>query len=513
VTPRTTGLLALVALGLGAFVFFHEIEGDLTRQAALDDAKKIHVGLETADVTAITLTTLDGIPARFERSEGRWEIVTPIRARADATALDAIVHALVSMPREGRLEGDRSLAGFGLGAGAQTIRFEVAGETRGLRIGGSTPIGGHRYVARLGDDEVAFVASYRVNAFNRNLDDLRDRRIFEFEAGDVRTLRVAWPTGREGEELEVALARDDAGEWQLGVPLVGPADQEVVRDLLANLAYLRAEGFVDETEDPLGADLRNALEETVLRFYWTVEGAHLERYARVLGSFDGQRVIEAPGGRLYTVAAERLDDFPRAVVEYRFKRISSFEHSAARRLEMEFPQAAHGEGDGDGARDPARDPDGTLRIVAELGETGWSSPDPSIDPDRASNLIRELASLRAIDIVADEMGPNELASLGLNPPRARIRVEGSADSKAPLETLADLAIGHFDADRGVFAQRADSPTVFLLPAAAAEDLPISGERYRSEFEIAPAGEAADEVLDASASEDSAADPLEGVELP
>ncbi len=524
-TPKITGLLALVALALGAFVFFYEIEGDLTRQAAIDDAKNIHTGLAAAEIGAVMLTTLDGIPARFERRDGRWEVVSPLHARADATALDAIVYALANMPREGRIDGDRPLSGFGLEAGAQTIRFEVGGETRGLRIGGSTPVGGHRYVARLGDDEVAFVASYRVNAFNRNLADLRDRRIFQFEAGDVRTLRVSWPSGRAGEELEVALARDDAGAWHLGFPLVGPGDQEVVRSLLANLAYLRADGFVDESEASAGSELRDALDQTALRINWTVEGAHLEREARIAGELDGQRVIEAPGGRLYRIAAARLDDFPRAVVDYRSKRMATFERSAARRLELEFHAVDDDEEVGQGAPESTRVGDGArgLRVVAELGEVGWTSPEPSIDPDRASQLIRELASLRAVDIMADEMGPTELASLGLNPPRVRIRVEGGADPKQPMETLAELLIGRLDPDRGVFAQRADVPTIFLLPAAVVEDLPISAERYRSDFALAPVSEGeglggdegeglgVDEGLESDPA--PAADPLEGVGLP
>ena len=499
--PRTTALLALVALGLGAFVFFHEIEGDVARNAAIDDAKKIHAGLEAMDVTAVTLTTLDGIPAHFERQDDRWQVVTPVLARADTTALDAIVHALVNMPREGSIAAGGSLDGFGLGEGAQTVRFEVAGETRGLRIGGSTPVGGHRYVARLGDGEVAFVASYRVNAFNRKLDDLRDRRIFHFDAGAVQTLRVAWPSGRGGQESEVALARNAAGEWHLGVPIVGPADQEVVRDLLSNLVYLRAEKFVDESEVAGSTQLETALAETMLRFHWTLDGEHLERGARIAGVVDGQRVLEVPGGGIFEISAERLDDFPRAVVDYRLKRMSSFEISAARRLEMEFPLEGNG-----------IDRTATLRVVAELGESGWSSPEPSIDPVRAASLVRELASLRAIDIVADEMGPNELASLGLNPPQARIRVEGGADPEHSLGVLADLAIGRFDPDRGVFGQRGDSATIFLLSVEAAEDLPISAERYRSAFEVG-ADDHVDEPDDELELDDpDVADPLEGVEL-
>lgn len=498
--PRTTGLLALIALGLGAFVLFYEIEGDVARQAADEEAKRIHAGLEPAELDAIELVTLDGESVRFERRDGLWEIVSPIVARADETALDSIANALVNMPREGDVGAGGSLDGFGLGADAQTIRFEVAGEIRGLRIGRSTPVGGHRYVARLADDAVAYVASYRVNAFNRNLDDLRDRRIFRFEAGDVRTLRVGWPAGGDGEELEVALARDDAGGWHLGAPEVGPADDQVVRDLLSDLAYLRAAGF---PEIPVGAEVEGrdasveqALAQTAVRFHWTVDGAHLERTARIAGEVDGQRLVEAPDGRHYWIPAERLEDFPRRIVAYRFKRLSSFEVSAARRLELAFSGEGEGEAEGN-------DPMG-LSVVAVLEETGWSSSEPSIDPDRTTRMIRALASLDATDIVADEMGPNERASLGLLPARARFRVEGGATADPAAEVLADVSIGRLDPDRGLFAMRADRPTIFLLAPELAEDLPTSALRYRSDFVVVPADE------DAGASDEAALDAsLEG----
>ena len=497
--PRTTGLLALIALGLGAFVFLYEIEGDLARESADEEAQKIHPGLEPAAVDAIELVTLDGVAARFERREGGWQVVSPIAARADQTALDAIVNALVNMPREGDVGAAGALEGFGLGPDAPTIRFVVGGETRGLRIGRSTPVGGHRYVARLADDAVAYVASYRVNAFNRNFDDLRDRRIFGFEAGDVRTLRVGWPTESGGDPLEVALAHDDSGQWHLGAPIVDLADQEAVRELLSNLAYLRAADFLeipDEAEAVrLDPALEAALARTAVRLHWTVEGAHLERTARIAGEVDGQRLVEAPDGRYYWIPAERLEDFPRRIVAYRFKRLSAFEVSAARRLELVF--AGAGEGDENAARD--------LEVVAQLEESGWSSPPPSIDPDRATRMIRELASLDAIEIVAEEMGPDERASLGLEPPRARIRVgDGSTEGEA-FEILADLSIGRFDPDRGVFAMRADRPTVFLLAPERAEELPISASRYRADFAIAPADE------DAGASDEAAASPTAGQE--
>ena len=45
--PRTTGILFLVALLLGAFIYFYEIRGGERRQEAEAEAKRLFAGLET----------------------------------------------------------------------------------------------------------------------------------------------------------------------------------------------------------------------------------------------------------------------------------------------------------------------------------------------------------------------------------------------------------------------------------------------------------------------------------
>jgi len=506
--PRTTGLLALAAVILGGFIYFYEIAGESSRLAARDDQKRIFQGLDADLVDAIELTTDDGIEARFERQEGRWMLVSPYSGRADATALDAMADALTSLPLEGSVASAGGPDQYGLGQYARTVSFEIFGESKGLLIGRSTPVGGHVYVARLdhdedGDtDEVAYTQSYRVNAFKRRLDDLRDRRVFGFDAGEVRTLRVSWttPYGEVDGEVEVALARDEAGEWQMGVPTTGRADQQTIRELLSDLSFLRAEGFIDERTDSVD----EALADAEITFYWTLAGDHLERRARVAADSEGGLLVEGPSGELHTIEFQRLDDFRHTVNDYRFKMVSEFEVTDARRLTLEFTDQG----------------EGAMRVEAGLGEAGWTGAEPRIDPNRASDLVRALSSLRAEDILADEMGPDELASLGLSPPRVRIRIEDRAEPDEETQVVAEVAIGRLDEDRGLFAQSlggvgdtdgVGEGKVFVLSLSVADGIPISRDAFAKDFELrsADALETAEE-LDPETLD---VDPLEGVELP
>ncbi|MEM9174632.1 MAG: DUF4340 domain-containing protein [Myxococcota bacterium] len=486
--PRTTGILAVVALFLGLFVWFHEIEGDAAREAVAEAEKQVFTGFDAAAIDAVSLTTLDGVEARFERREGRWWLVSPILARADATALDAITNALSNLPREGRVSGDRAPAAFGLGVdragegfARRIIRFEVAGEARGLRVGRTTPVGGHRYVARLADDAVAYVESFRVNAFERNLADLRDRDVFTFATDAVERIEIDAGDGARA----IVLARE-GDAWRLVAPFAAEADEEVVRRFVSNLAHLRARDFVDEPA--VIAEATRA--ETRLRLRWRLAGETALREARIAGAFGEGRLLEA-GDAWFVVAEERVEDFPIDVEAYRWKRLADFDLDAARRVELHFVEAA-------------ADQSAVLDVVVERGPAGWASDAGSLEPDRVTRLVRELSNLRATSILADDMGEAERAALGLSPPRARLRVEGGADAGRPVEVLADLRFGRFDATRGLLVQRADRDTVFVLEPAVAEGLPYSAAHYRFAFETAEAGDAdpAPEV-----------DPLEGPVAP
>ncbi|HEB90480.1 MAG TPA: DUF4340 domain-containing protein [Deltaproteobacteria bacterium] len=487
--PRTTAILAVLALVLGAFVYFHEIGGEAERKAAQENEERIHPGLDQDDVEAIELTTRDGIAARFERHDGSWALVSPVEGPADSVALDAMAHALTTLQRMGSVAEPGDLAQYGLDEGARIVRFEIGGTSRGLRIGGPTPVGGHTYVARLADDDVGYVETYRINAFDRNLDDLRERRIFRFAEGDVRTLRVSWHEGDH--EVEVALARDERGEWQMGAPLVTRADQRTVHDLLSDLAFLRAKGFVDERTPAIEA----ALADPLLRISWTLEGDHLERSAKIAGPFEDALLVEAEDGRVFRIDVERRDDWKTRINDYRDKMLSEFDVSSARRIVLGF------------ADEDARS---TRHLTAGLAESGWTSETPDVDPDRISELVREFASLRAEDIVADEMGPDELGSLGLAPPRVEVRIEGEAMEDGSRPLLANVEIGNAVEGRGLFARRGDESTVYVLPQSMADRIPISEEALMRQPETPPAAEG---DPGKGPSDGPGADPLEGVEIP
>ena len=469
--PRTTVVLALVAAALGAFVYFYQVRGGERREAAAERAKRLFPELEAADVRVIEFTTSDKRGVRLEFGGAGWALVQPLAFPADESAASGMASNLAQLASEGAVEEAQAPEVYGLGEGALEVRFRAGEAEHRVRFGKKTPVDYDTYVTADGGDTVYTVPSHLAGAFERSLDDLRERRVLRFDRNAVDRIEAGWPGG--GVVLE---KRDDT--WRLVEPLEGPADARTVDDLLADLSFLRADGFLDEPDPALETGFDAPAFRVVLRARPDEEGEEPGVHTLVVGrAVDGaQRLVRGMATSLYKIASERLDDFPRRTGAYRFRSLAEFAASDARRLELAF-HPKQGE---------------PLAITAERGDAGWTSTPEAVASGKAARLVAELARLRAEDVEAESMGPDELAAVGLAPPRARLRAWGDppAEGGEP-RLLADVALGEYDSARGIPARRADSEIVYRLDYGLAEHIPVSLDAFRNRFvsQETPEGEA------------------------
>jgi hypothetical protein len=391
--------------------------------------------VEAEAIEWISLTTTDGRPVRAERREQGWEIVEPFAFQGDGFALDGVASALAELASEAVYEDPQPLEVYGLDDESAVVRFAVGGEERGLRTGDKTPVGGASYAAVLGRESVYTVPTFRVTSLRKSFDDLREKRILRFDAAAVERVVASWPGGR------VELVSRD-GEWWLEAPVEGLADSDTVRDLLSNLSFLRARGFDDEPGSDAETGLANPAFSLELSLAAEGEGEEPRRLAFAVGSEEigGDRLVRAGRRSLFRIPPERLDDFPRQLVDYRFKRLADFEATEAQRVEIGFSSDA-GE---------------TLVVTATREEEGWRSTPEAMQPEKISRLVDELSSPEA----------------------------GEASR------LAELRLGVVRGTGGVVAQTGETPALFELDPGLAEHLPVSLEAFRNRF-VAGAEEAAE----------------------
>jgi hypothetical protein len=312
------------------------------------------------------------------------------------------------------------------------------------------------------------VKSYHASALTKKLDELRESKILDFDRQAVGRIEAKWPGGR------VVLEKGEEG-WRLLEPLEAPADADTVEALLSDLQFLRADGFIDEVPSDAKVGLDAPAFEVELSARPSEEGEAPVRTRLAIGSTSeaAQRAVRGSAeNALYRLGEERLDDFPRTVVAYRFKDLADFEASAAGRFELVLRGA--------GEEEP--------RVIqGELGEEGWTTAPEPMAAGKASQMVSELSRLKAIDIVADAMGEAELRSMGLSPPAVTLRVfaKEEAEKAGPL---AEVHLGNADPDRGIAAQRSGDPVIYRLDYALAERVPISLDAFKNRFRSSEPGE-------------------------
>ena len=492
--PKTTAILAVVAVVLGAGVYWIEIGGEADRKAEAQASLRLFPGVEAGAIDAIAFRTEDGQSVRFERGAEAlpgWRLTSLGNAAADEGALEGLATALAELSAQGRVQSAGELAAFGLDPPARSIRFETGEAQYALKVGGTTPVGGYRYVvaARMDSAEeaqasVAFVDSFRLNGFRRSLLDLRDRNLVRTSLSDLDSFELRWPASA------LRFARTEGG-WRLAEPVSESADEEVVLDLLTGLAYWQANGFVADGD----AAARRALATPAFELRFDDPASGQPAAIRVGGAYGEGLIFEGPEGDLATVASERLEEVPRTLSAYRDRTLARFDPTEAVRIEMGFGDEGTQElGEGDAA--PL-----VGAIVLERTGEGWRGGDPAVDSFRLADFVARLSNLRAESIVAEEVGRAERAAFGLAPPRLRLRVRGAAREDAAggeSVPLADLRVGRLDPSRGLFLQRAGEDKIYLLDAESASIFPLSRADYRERYSESARGGA-----------DAAVDPLPG----
>jgi hypothetical protein len=461
--PRITGILFLIAAALGAFVYFYEIRGEEGRLEAEARQKRLFPDVEDEAVEWLELTTSDGRPVRAERREKGWQIVEPLVFPGDEFALDGMASALAQIASEAVYEDPQAPEVYGLDDESREVRFAAGGAEHALRTGDKTPMGGNSYASVVGEKPVYAVPSFRVNSLGKAFDDLRDKRILHFDSSSVERLSASWPGGR------VALTRQE-GKWRLSAPVEGAADADTVTDLLSDLSFLRASGFEDEPppDAETGLDRPAFAVELELAPVTPVEGGGAEprRLAFAVGSevVDAARLVRAAQPSLYRIPAERLDDFPRELVDYRFKRLAEFEVRDAERIELGFSSR-----------------EGETRVVTVTRhEDAWHSAPEPMAPEKITRLVEELSRLEANDILAERVGPEELRELGLDPANVTLLVYGKQEGEQEAR-LAEVRLGVLRGSQGIVAQTGENPALFQLEIDLAEHIPVSFEAFRNRF--------------------------------
>lgn len=421
-------ILAVVLIGLVSYIYFVDSKRDPSGTTAKE---KPFTSVQADDIEEIQVKSADNETTRLQKMDGKWNVVEPVQAAADAGEMTTIASSLSSLEIQRIVdENAGDLKQYGLEPARIEIGFRSKGQKdlRRLQIGQKTPTGSDLY-ARFPDQKRVFlVSSYLDTTFNKNTFALRDRRILVFDRNMVDGLDLTSGTAK------TSLAKSGS-EWRLTSPISVRADFAAVEGALERLSSTQMQGIVDaEGKDPAKYGLTKPTGTIAVK-------TGSSSAALTLGSTENALLYAKDSSRpmVFTVAPVLKDDVIRTAADFRRKDL--FDGRAFTATRAEFKRG-----------------DETIVLEKSKGKDNmdvWKSSGKDVDAAKADDLLTKVTGLRAASF---DDKPN--ASLKMP---ALVVTVAFGENKQETVTFARTGTD-------VFAGRSDEPGTAKVEGTGLDDV-------------------------------------------
>ena len=446
---RTTVILLLATIGIGAYISLHELRQP-TREEYQSLAKQV-VSLSPESVTQLTLQVPTG-KIVAERTGGGWQLL-PQGVRADEARVTGLLDQTSPLRAErafsGSPEKPLDYAAYGLAPEAGSLTLTAKGRATTILVGDKTPVGSFRYAKRADRPDVYVVPASLFDESDVPLEQFRDPYLMPVKSWTMESLTVASP------RASFALRR--RGEsWVLLQPVEDRADRGEVTTLLNRAGSLRISRFVDDVP-PVERLAEYGFDHPMAELTVTVKDV-----PKPVAIFFGKSVADAAGmvyakrsdePALYAVAASDVEALLTDPHGLRSKACFEFFTSQVTKIELE---------------------NGRTRWSAakEAGRWKAEGTNAELETKRVEDFLNTAADLRLGGFI--EEAPADLARYGLSPPRGKLSIWTDA-AESPQQLLVGEVIEKTANHYGRIEGR---PAVVRLPEVATELLKITVDSLR-----------------------------------
>ncbi len=434
---KTNLVIGLIFLGLLGYVYLYEIKGREEEREAAEKSKQLldfsgseaeRLVIDRGDTTVVVENQQDG-----------WALVEPVQSSADQSAVERYLSNLSETQRERVIADSAAVLADGDLAGKyqlQSPRLKVLLETEEITMdtlffGADSPTETYVYVQQGGDNPQIFtVRAWRFDNLDKGVFDLRDRRVLNFYADELREVRLAYV----GSQITIGIGEED--EWRLQSPVEAPVDEEEVDKLLNVLEDAKIEEFVEEEPNEQALALHglapSALEVSLL------VGENRAEKRLSIGSQEGSRYYAKDSSRapIFQVDSTLVQALQKRVFDLRDKEPLKFDKDAVTGIELYGSEA---------------------EIIAAKDTSGtWTLVEPAGREAKSWKLTRMLSDLEGVEVkefVRDDV--EDLTKYGLADPQVRIRL------LAENEEVMEVRVGT-EKEGMVHLTRIGVPSVYLV---------------------------------------------------
>src|SRR5690349_20214968 len=241
---KSTLALTLILVGLVGYIYFVDSKQPVGDTEAKE---KAFTGITADDVEELEIKSESGETSRLQKIDGKWQVVEPLKAEADATEASNIASSLAGVDIQRVVDENASnMKEYGLDPARVEIAFRAKGkkEMERLQLGEKTPTGGDIYARLAGKNRVFLVNSFLDGTFNKNTFALRDKKVLTIDQAKADSLELI----SADKTLQFAKRGSD---WRLVKPVDARADFGTVESAIGRVASLQMQGITAEASDDL----------------------------------------------------------------------------------------------------------------------------------------------------------------------------------------------------------------------------------------------------------------------
>ncbi len=412
--------------------------------------------------TDLTITDSKGKVLRFHRTNDDWQIVQPVKAKADNWRVNEVADAMRL------LAGDKieDLANKMTGLDSPLYKVKILddkGRNYEFHVGKQAPRIGStttRTYIRIPGGKDYVVAEDFTEKLGRSVREFRDKTIMDIRSDRVVRVTVS---GQENYEL---LKR--GSEWDFVSPFNAKAIKDKVDGLVRKAASLNANEIVSV---PAGGDLgmfglEKGKEVAVVRL--TLKPEELTTTPATTKAVKKRgKSYEIAFGRktkdmiyvrrldkddVFLVDASTLDDLQPKMTDLRVKEIIDVAKFAVIKIDLELPGGP---------------------VALSKGHATWQMVKPFAGRANSSAINDMIDKINSLKAESFRDGVTALAGYGLDPPKSRIAMTLSGQTQRPT-----LLIGNTTpSGEMTFVKSASDPAVAILQSKDLKDLPSKAAEF------------------------------------
>ena len=449
-------LSGLTLAGVGGAVWQHRHHADSEVKSSA--AKRLFSWAEPAQIERLALTNASGrVVVEHHRGEQvPWRVVDPQATAAEATAIDALLSAVLGASQEQEVPGDTADTPpepqlFGLASPRmELILSGPDNQQERLEVGDKNTFNGSLYVRRGGRSEIVTCPASVEQALDKSFFDLRDKRVVTLPSTAYASIVV-----QADGATDYSLSKQ-ADRWRLTAPIAAPANHAEAEALAGALSGLRAKRFV--AEHGAGADVLQAhgLARPLYRATLTddTQASAVLRVGRaVAGPSDVFYAQVEPAGPIVELGSDWVaKKFSIGLWELRDRHLASFKPDEVARISLREVERSGAPGR---AVHAARTSGAAGDTPSWTGEVASGEPpSPPLDGQKVASLLQRLADMQAAGVVLEAPDAKALAKYGIDRPALEVVLEGEAagdgEARPQLARLAFAAaptVGPAGSDR------------------------------------------------------------------